>query len=300
MVRYSKLPFRELVRRYNVDLVYTPMILADVFRRSEHSRVCEFTTHPRESPLIVQFAANDGVHLADAAELVSPWVDGFDINCGCPQKWAYSERIGSYLMEQPELVRDMVRMCKARTGKPCSIKIRVHKDLRQTHEFIKRAESVGVDWIAIHGRTRQQKSTEPVDLDAIKFGKEVASVPVIGNGNIFTQQDATHMFNYTGVDGVMASRGLLRNPALFSGYDHTPLECIQDYTDIAMSLGTNTYLFHHHLMFMFENVMHNTERKTFNVLSTTSAILNHLRNFYGIRSRPQPTTPAILAPVDAL
>ncbi|KAJ1969840.1 tRNA dihydrouridine synthase [Dispira parvispora] len=283
MVRYSKLPFRTLVRQYNVDIVYTPMILADVFRRSDYSRECEFTTRPDETPLVVQFAANDGVHLADAAELVAPWADAIDINCGCPQRWAYAEQLGAYLMEQPELVRDMVRMCKARVNKPCVIKIRVHKDLKKTWEFIKRAEAVGVDWITIHGRTRQQKSTEPVNLDAIKFGKEVASVPVIGNGDIFSAGDAQQMVESTGVNGVMAARGLLQNPALFSGYSETPLECIQKFVDLSIGLGSNTYLFHHHLMFMLENVMTSAERKTFNVLASTSAILNHLDYHYDIR-----------------
>ncbi|KAJ1649857.1 tRNA dihydrouridine synthase [Dispira simplex] len=285
MVRYSKLPFRTLVRQYNVDIVYTPMILADVFRRSDYSRECEFITCPDETPLVVQFAANDGVHLADAAELVAPWVDAIDINCGCPQRWAYAEQLGAYLMEQPELVRDMVRMCKARVNKPCAIKIRVHKDLKMTCEFIKRAEAVGVDWITIHGRTRQQKSTEPVNLDAIKFGKEVASVPVVGNGDVFSLGDAQRMVESTGVNGVMAARGLLQNPALFDGYSETPLECIQKFVDLSIGLGSNTYLFHHHLMFMFENVMTSAERKTFNVLASTSAILNHLDYHYGIRPR---------------
>ncbi|KAJ1981214.1 tRNA dihydrouridine synthase [Dimargaris xerosporica] len=292
MVRYSKLPFRELVRHYNVDIVYTPMILADVFRRSNYSRECEFTTHAGESPLVVQFAANDSAHLADAAELVAPWVDGIDINCGCPQRWAYAEQIGSYLMEKPEWVRDMVRTCKARVNKPCAVKIRVHKDLRQTHEFIKRAEAVGVDWITVHGRTRHQKSTEPVDLDAIKFCRQVATVPMVGNGDIFTTQDAQDMVAKTGVQGVMAARGLLQNPALFSGFEHPPLECIQTYVDLAMGLGSNTHLFHHHLMFMLESIMNHSERKTFNVLNSTSAILAYLRQHYGIR----PTSDLSLLP----
>ncbi|KAJ1650076.1 tRNA dihydrouridine synthase [Dispira simplex] len=76
-------------------------------------------------------------------------------------------------------------------------------------EYSCSTEAVGVDWITIHGRTRQQKSTEPVNLDAIKFGKEVASVPVIGNGDIFSSGDAQRMVESTGVNGVMAARRLL-------------------------------------------------------------------------------------------
>jgi tRNA-dihydrouridine synthase len=101
------------------------------------------------------------------------------LNCGCPQKWAIGEGIGCHLMSKPDLVKEMVRATKERLaassarlsdGSPptCSIKIRIHPDIQQTIEFVRRAEAVGVDWITVHGRTRSMKSTEPVHLDAIK------------------------------------------------------------------------------------------------------------------------------------
>ena len=82
--------------------------------------------------LVAQFASPNGECLADAAELIRPYVDGIDINCGCPQKWAYNEGIGCALLRKPELVRDMVRAVKARLGDefPVSIKIRVDPDLK--------------------------------------------------------------------------------------------------------------------------------------------------------------------------
>jgi tRNA-dihydrouridine synthase 4 len=82
--------------------------------------------------LIAQFASPNGKSLADAAELISPYVDGLDLNCGCPQKWAYNEGIGCALLRKPELVRDMVRTVKDRMGWnwPVSIKIRVDPDLQ--------------------------------------------------------------------------------------------------------------------------------------------------------------------------
>lgn len=111
--------------------------------------------------LFAQFAANDGTQLADAVELVKPWVDGIDINCGasflpplptsffsvqthlvwislnsgCPQKWAYHEGIGSALLRQPDLVRDLIRTTKQRVGWefPVSVKIRVDSDLKCVH-----------------------------------------------------------------------------------------------------------------------------------------------------------------------
>ncbi|KAF9116231.1 tRNA-dihydrouridine(20a/20b) synthase [NAD(P)+]-like protein [Mortierella sp. AM989] len=282
MVRYSKLPFRELVRRYNCDIVYTPMILADVFSASNYSRECEFSTNMLDDPVVIQFAASNGVDLANAAELAAPYVSGIDINCGCPQKWAINEKIGAHLMSDPETVRDMIRMTKARVDVPCSIKIRIHKDLRETDEFVKRAMSVGVDFITVHGRTRRQKSSEPVSLEGMKFVKEVSTVPVLANGDVFSIEDAKTIVDATGVDGTMSARGILENPALFAGYKTTPWECIEDYVDLALSYGTNSFIFHHHLMYMFENTMSNAERRTFNSLTTTPSIIDYLEEQYGL------------------
>ncbi|GJJ67862.1 tRNA-dihydrouridine synthase 4 [Entomortierella parvispora] len=282
MVRYSKLPFRELVRRYNTDIVYTPMILANVFSASNFARDCEFSTNRQDDPVVIQFAASNGVDLANAAELAAPFVSGIDINCGCPQKWAIHEKLGSHLMSDPETVRDMIRMTKARVNVPCSIKIRIHKDLRETEEFVKRALSVGVDFITVHGRTKKMKSTEPVSLEGMKFVKEVSTVPVLANGDVFTMEDANRIVAATGVDGTMSARGILENPALYAGYEITPWECIEDYVDLALSYGTNAFIFHHHLMYMFERTMSNAERRTFNSLSSVPSIVDYLEENYGL------------------
>jgi tRNA-dihydrouridine synthase 4 len=90
------------------------------------------TTRSRlvKGALIAQFASPNGPSLADAAELISPYIDGLDLNCGCPQKWAYNEGIGCALLRKPELVRDMVRCVKDRMGWqwPVSVKIRIDPD----------------------------------------------------------------------------------------------------------------------------------------------------------------------------
>ncbi|KAJ1960786.1 tRNA dihydrouridine synthase [Dipsacomyces acuminosporus] len=283
MVRYSKNAFREVLRDYSVDIAYTPMILADVFKSSEFART-DYTTNDRDCPVVVQFAAHDPVDLAQAAQLIAPYTDGIDLNCGCPQKWAWKEKIGAYLSEEPETVHEMVKAVKAVVDTPCSVKIRKHPtDPRITVELVRRAEKMGVDWITIHGRTRHQKSTEPVDYDIIKTVKESVSVPVLANGGIFTLDDADTMYRNTGVDGVMVARGLLQNPAMFAGHKHTPLECVQSYVNCALAYGTPTFIFHHHIMFMMESLMSNVERKTFNCLSSVPAILDHLSRYYGIQ-----------------
>ena len=131
MVRYSKLPFRKLVRKYGCQIAHTPMIMSESFVRSGKARDVDFTTDDTDKPLIVQFAANDPVYFSSAAQLVAPFVDGVDLNCGCPQRWAMSDHYGAYLVTKPQLVCDLVSSVKrACCDLPVSIKIRVQEELK--------------------------------------------------------------------------------------------------------------------------------------------------------------------------
>ncbi|XP_060901745.1 tRNA-dihydrouridine(20a/20b) synthase [NAD(P)+]-like [Labrus mixtus] len=283
MVRYSKLAFRSLVRKYDCDICFTPMIVAADFLRSVKARDSEFTTNENDRPLIVQFAAHDAQSLAEAASVVAPFSDGVDLNCGCPQRWAVSAGYGACLINKPELVKDMVRTVRNQVDNPnytASIKIRIHKDLRQTVDLCQKAESAGVSWITVHGRTSEERH-QPVHYDAIKTIKDSVSVPVIANGDIKNLRDVESIHQLTGVDGVMAARGLLSNPAMFAGYEDTPLECVWDWVDIALEQGTPFTCLHQHLIYMLERVSSQPERKVFNSLSSTSAVIDYLQNTYG-------------------
>lgn len=290
MVRYSKLPFRELVRNHGVDLAYTPMILADVFKNSEISRKMEFKTYPGEK-VIVQFAASNSLDAADAAQLVANHSSGVDINCGCPQKWAINEGIGSALLKSPETIADIVNQVKRRTssvkmdnGKsfPCSIKIRIHEDISKTIELAKRAEEIGVDWITVHGRTIKQKNSDKVNHQAVKLIKESLSIPVFFNGDIKTLKQADEVIDMTGCDGIMAAQGLLENPAMFEGQVSTPWECIEEFIDNSIGLGTNHFIFHHHLMYMLDSSMTKMEKKSFNCLTSIPSVLDYMSSHYGL------------------
>ncbi|KAI8910845.1 hypothetical protein EDD86DRAFT_127039 [Gorgonomyces haynaldii] len=290
MVRYSKLPFRQLVQEYGCDLTFSPMILADTFRNSDIARKIEFNTHKQEN-VIIQFASSDPIHAGDASALAAPYCNGVDINCGCPQRWAIEEGIGAYLMEHPDTVMDIIAQIKQRTAPvkmqdgsafPCSVKIRVHSDLKNTVEMAKRAEKMGADWITVHGRTKSQKSSEPVNWEAIKMVKESVQIPVFYNGDIFTLQDADLAVERTGADGVMAARGLLANPALFAGYDLTPMDCVQRYMKYGVDYGATAFIYHHHLMYMLEQSMTGTEKRSFNSLYTIPSILDYMEDHYGL------------------
>ncbi|RDL42176.1 FMN-linked oxidoreductase [Venustampulla echinocandica] len=222
MVRYGKLAFRETVAQYGVDLCWTPMILAKEFNRSLLARQSDFTISPESPPTICQFGANSPLELSRATSLIAPYVNGIDINCGCPQSWACAESLGAALMNKRELVASMVKAAKNAlesqgydSQKTISVKIRVHSDLRHTIDFIRTVTDAGASFITIHGRTRSTPSSNPVNLDAIKLLRSHTPLPVLSNGDVFTLSDALRHAEDTGVDGVMAARGLLLNPALF-------------------------------------------------------------------------------------
>ena len=125
-------------------------------------------------------------------------------------------------MNHRSLVADMVSASKSALRaqgyegkKTISVKIRIHKDLRETIDFVRTVQQAGVDFITIHGRMRSTPSSLPVNLEAIKLVAEHISVPVLANGDVFTLADAFEITKKTGVNGVMSARGLLENPGLF-------------------------------------------------------------------------------------
>ncbi|ODO08871.1 tRNA-dihydrouridine synthase 4 [Cryptococcus wingfieldii CBS 7118] len=240
--------------------------------------------------LLAQFASPNGKSLADAAELISPFVDGLDLNCGCPQKWAYNEGIGCALLRKPDLVRDMVRATKDRMGWdwPVSIKIRIDQDPNMTELLISNALQAGISHLTIHGRNRHQPSTDPVNLPGIKFAVECVKgeVPCVANGDLWELEDARRMRRETGVEGVMAARGLLANPALFAGYDKTPEHCVSQFINIGLDYGFVFPLFHRHLAYMLESHMARAEKVWFNSLQSQASAIDFLEE-RGIDFRTQ-------------
>ncbi|CAK9824410.1 DNA repair and recombination protein RAD54-like [Anthophora retusa] len=108
MVRYSKLQFRTLVRQYDCDICFTPMILADSFIQSAKARDNEFSSNREDKPLVAQFAAKNVHDFLSAAEMIAPYCNGVDLNCGCPQRWALKEGYGADLLKKPDLVKDLI------------------------------------------------------------------------------------------------------------------------------------------------------------------------------------------------
>lgn len=276
MVRYSKLPFRLLCRKWGADIAFTPMIIAEGFNRSESARDSEFSTCEQDKPLVVQFAASCAYEFSVAARTCEEFVDAVDLNCGCPQKWAVREKIGAFLSAKPETVYDIVKTARSTIRKPVSIKIRIHKDFEKTLDLLRRAEDAGISWISVHGRTLEERSSVPVHLDALKKIKEHARVPVFANGDMFLPQDLDNIVAQTGVDGVMSARGIMANPALFAGFDHVPLECVIDFLMLNICYGTSAKftIFHNHLLFMISRYLSREDRRHFTDLQSMAGIID--------------------------
>ncbi|EGW31927.1 dihydrouridine synthase [Spathaspora passalidarum NRRL Y-27907] len=259
MVRYSKLPFRELVRHYKCDIVYTPMILAREFVRNEIARYSDFTTNSRDRCVIVQVGVNNVEDMLKFVAMIHPFVDGIGINCGCPIKEQVREGIGAALMSEPNLVADMVRAVKEKYGNTVCIdtKIRIHPDINETISFVDKVVDAGVDFITVHGRTKNTRSSVPVNLDAIKAIRNhvPANIPVIANGDGFSLADCHRIAKYTGVDGVMSARGVLKNPALFAGYEKAPWGAIEMFMHLCTAYGLPFRVAQHHFSEMLEDII---------------------------------------------
>uniref|UniRef100_A0A8D8Z6F5 tRNA-dihydrouridine(20a/20b) synthase [NAD(P)+] n=1 Tax=Cacopsylla melanoneura TaxID=428564 RepID=A0A8D8Z6F5_9HEMI len=283
MVRYSKLNFRQLVRSYDVDLCFTPMIIADSFIKSSKARNNEFSTNSQDTPLIVQFASNNHEDFVNATQYVVPHADGVDLNCGCPQRWAIKDGYGCALLSKPEVMFSCVRQLRNNVQSndfTVSVKVRLLSDIEKTISLCQQLEKCGVSFVTVHARTATQKH-EPIDVQALRILKENLHVPIIANGDVRSLADADKLYEETLCNGVMSARGLLKNPALFSGAHVTPTSCIEDW----ICMKHNHFMtFLHHLVFMCDKLLTSQEKDHLNSLSTGLEILDFLEDKFNIQS----------------
>lgn len=156
-----------------------------------------------------------------AASNLSKEFDIVDINMGCPAPKVVKNGDGSKLLQNLDLVGKIVEEVVKASSVPVTVKIR--KGFNKSDVSIEAAkiiEQAGASMITIHGRTRDEYFSGEVDLEAMKKVKEVLHIPVIGNGNIIDEESALHMFEYTGVDGIMIGRGAIGNPWIFNKIIH--------------------------------------------------------------------------------
>lgn len=170
----------------------------------------------RENPLSLQIFGGDKETLVEAAKYVdqNTTADIIDINMGCPVNKIIKCEAGAKLLLDPNKVYEMVAAVVDNVKKPVSVKMRIGWD--DEHVFAvdnaKAVERAGASAVAVHGRTRVQMYEGHANWDIIRQVKENVNIPVIGNGDVETPQDAKRMIEQTGVDGVMIGRAALGNP----------------------------------------------------------------------------------------
>ena len=216
---YSDLPFRLLCRRYGAALCYTEMISCHGLVYNKQKTLQMTQTVPEERPVSLQLFGADPDMMGKAAAIVTDMpIDIIDINMGCPVKKVVKKGAGAALMKNRDLAAAIIRQVCNNSSLPVTIKIRTgwsHDTLVAT-DFAKMAEDNGASGIAVHGRTWSQGFGGEVDWQTIRSVKNSVAIPVIGNGDISTYQEAVACLEMSGCDGVMIGRGALGNPWVFS------------------------------------------------------------------------------------
>ncbi|MBX3008754.1 MAG: tRNA dihydrouridine synthase DusB [Melioribacteraceae bacterium] len=223
MAEITDSSFRKICKQNGVGLTYTQMVsaLGIINNNFETLRLCSFSRD--EKPIGVQILGNDPDILGQATkELSKLKPDVIDVNCGCPADKVVGNNFGSALLDDPRTIGLIVRkMVDLSNGIPISVKLRIGKD--RNHVNIMDTAKVVVDnggsILIIHGRAREDKYDVDADWSWIKKIKDEYKIVVVGNGSIFTPQDALKMINETGCDSVMVARGALGNPFIFSRFN---------------------------------------------------------------------------------
>lgn len=208
--------FRTLVKGYGCALVYTEMI-SDKGLIFANSKTGELMEGPlNERPRAVQLFGSSGESLAQAARMVQDtgMADLIDLNMGCPTPKIVKGGAGSALLRDPQTAAAVLQQVVEAVSLPVTVKIRLGWDEDRSLEIAQRLEDAGAAAIAIHGRTREQFYSGQASWEPIAKIRERVGVPIIGNGDVKTPQDAKRMLQETGCSGVMVGRAFMGNPWL--------------------------------------------------------------------------------------
>lgn len=218
MAGVTDLSYRLILKEFGAGLIYTEMISDKglLYENKKTQDMIEIL--PYEKPIALQIFGSEIQTMVEAAKLIDRESDCdiIDINMGCPVPKVTKSGSGSKLMTTPNHAFNIVKSIVSEVNKPVSVKFRSGWDHNSVNavEFAQLMEEAGASMIAIHGRTKTDMYSGKVNLDIIKAVKEAVNIPVVGNGDIRSPEDAKHMLDYTGCDAVMVGRGLMGNPWL--------------------------------------------------------------------------------------
>ena len=223
MAGVTDLPFRVLCREQGAGCVVTEMVSAKAVLYNNKNTRELLQIDPAERPAAVQLFGSEPDIMAEiAARLEEGPYDYIDVNMGCPVPKIVNNGEGSALMKNPERAKEVLTAMVKAVKKPVTVKFRKGFDdtCINAVEIAKIAESAGVAAVAVHGRTREQYYSGKADWNIIREVKKAVKIPVIGNGDVFTPQDAKRLVEETGCDGIMVARGAKGNPWIFKQITH--------------------------------------------------------------------------------
>lgn len=215
----SESPFRRLCRGFGADVVVSEFVSAEGIRRNDRKTHGFLRFHDDERPIGIQIFGADPAAMAEAAALVEEVYepDFLDINFGCPVKKVVSRNGGSGCLRDLDLVRDIIRAVKGAISIPTTVKIRSgwSEEMRNPVEIALRCQDAGAEVLTLHARTRTQMYSGTASWDEIAAVKAALDIPVIGNGDVWSGEDARRMRDHTGCDGIMIARGSHGAPWIF-------------------------------------------------------------------------------------
>lgn len=218
MAGVSDSSFRRICRRYGAGMVYSEMISAKGLYYNDKKTAELMHITDEERPCAIQIFGSDADIMAEVIpKVMEAKPDIIDINMGCPMPKIVNNGDGSALLCAPEKIGEIVRKVSNVSPVPVTVKIRKGWDKNSVNavETAKIIEANGAAAVTVHGRTRDEFYGGVADWDIIKAVKDTVSIPVIGNGDIKTAQDAKRMFDYTNCDAIMIGRGSEGNPFIF-------------------------------------------------------------------------------------
>lgn len=218
MAGFTDAPCRRLMAQHGAGFTVSEMVSGRALVYQDRKTAALLRAEPNDAPYGVQLFGDDPEIMGQAAALIEgEQFDFLDINMGCPAPKIVSAGAGSKLMLDPELCGRIVEQVAAHTTRPVTVKMRKGWDADHITavECAKACAQAGAAAIAVHARTRAEMYTPGIDLSIIAAVKQAVDVPVLGNGDIHTPEDALEMVRQTGCDGVMIARAALGDSWLF-------------------------------------------------------------------------------------